>query len=102
MMCLSLLIIPAGLLYFLSSDSLPMEISPYRVIPLMLLPLGAIYHCHMSTVCMLGFVGWTADLLCRILNESLTMQVASEDVALMSAFLIILDYTAQAEALLPH
>lgn len=102
MMCLSLLLIPSGLLFFLSEDSLPTEISCYRVLPLLLLPLGAIYYRHLPTTCMLGFFGWTADLLSRSMNQTLTMQAASEDVALMSAFLIGLDYSVQAEALLPH
>lgn len=102
MLCLSLLLIPAGLLFFLSEDTLPNEISCYRVVPLMLLPLGALYYRHLPITCMFGFIGWTVDLLNRSLNLSLTMQAASEDVALMAAFLIGLDYSVQAEALLPQ
>lgn len=102
LMCLTLLVIPAALLLVLSEDDIPMEVTCYRVLPLIVLPIGAIYNRHMTTVCMIGFIGWTCDLLNRLLNQSLTMQVASEDIALMTAFLICLDYTIQAEVLLPH
>jgi len=101
MFCLSLLVIPAGLLYILSNNDLPSEITFYRVLPLLFLPMGAIYYQNMPVVCMLGFIGWTADLLNRILHQDISVQMASENIAVISAFLISLDYSVQAEALLP-
>ena len=101
LMCLSLPLIPAVLLFFLSHNELPIEISLYRVMPLFLLPIGAIYCRHISTVCMIAFIGWMGDLLSRLYSQDITLQVAMENVALMSSFLICQDYASQAEALLP-
>ena len=101
LLCLSLLLIPSILLFFRSKASLPEEISFYRVVPLFILPVGALNYNYMPIACMFGFIGWTADLLNRILHSTASWQLTSENIAVISSFLIALDYSIQAEALLP-
>lgn len=87
------MLIPATIMIILGNGNLPTEVSTLRLIPLILAPFGVFFSDYLASVCSVCVAFWTADFMQRLLNNVLYVRVAVENIAVISVFVIIMDYS---------